>query len=629
MHMKMAHSKILSSISIALLLAADASANTLDGLPGTLFSPSAQPLGHMGLAVSASAYGHQDGSMIKDGRFFFHETGKAGDPDTSLVQDLQSGSIHMNVALGLGKYVDLGLTVPYFGDFIGDTKAKDLSGAGLGDPSFTVKAGRALAGDHVFDAALLASVTVPSKNPTGFLAKQPGYVPTDSAPAAPRFFSSYGIGGLIQSLFTLDLSRLETKPPFRGSVNIGAAHSGLEGSAPHVLLGGGLEWMPIPSLEFFTNLQTQTRFSRVGTPGEIGKEYSFAAAGFSASGDDGIFFSVSVQKSLADRPYHAFTKAVPGGIMTYDARFQPSVAIAFNLGWTGSLVSVDSDHDGIPDKEDLCPNEPEDVDNFQDQDGCPDNDNDGDGIYDAVDKCPNVAEDKDGFEDQDGCPEPDNDKDGIPDLQDKCPNEPEDMDGFEDYDGCPDIDNDKDGIPDQQDKCPNQAEDKDGFEDQDGCPDPDNDQDKIPDVNDKCPNEPETYNGFEDGDGCPDQLHGVNPNLPPLEKRVQLRQVRFRGNSAEMMPESYMSLDTLAIRIKAIPDVMVEVRGYLDDAGAETETMRLSEERAASVRKYLVSQGVPPDQILARGMGSRDPIATNHTAAGRLQNRRIEVHRLN
>ncbi len=618
MHMKKANPKILSNILTGLLLAAGASANTLDGLPGTLFSPSAQPLGHMGLAVSAGISGHQDGSMIK-----------VGDPDTALVQDLQSGMVRLNVALGLGKYVDLGLTVPYFGDFIGDTKAKDLSGAGLGDPAVTVKAGRPLAGDHVFDAALLGSLTLPSKSPAGSLAKQPGYVPADSSVGASRFFSSFGLGGLIQSIFTLDLSRLETKPPFRGSVNVGASHSGMEGAAPYVLLGGGLEWMPLPSLEFFSNLQTETRFSRVGKAEEIGKEFSFASVGFSAAGDDGIFFSVSVQKSLSDRPFHAFSKTVPGGYMTYDANFQPDVSIAFNLGWSGSLVSVDSDHDGIPDKEDLCPNEAEDMDGFQDQDGCPDIDNDGDGIYDAVDKCPNVAEDKDGFQDQDGCPDLDNDNDGIPDLQDKCPNEPEDKDGFEDYDGCPDIDNDKDGIPDLQDKCPNQAEDKDGFEDADGCPDPDNDQDKIPDVNDKCPNEPETYNGFEDGDGCPDVVPGHSLILPPLEKRAQLRQVRFRGNSAEMLPESYPSLDSLAARIKAAPGVMVEVRGYLDDAGKETEIMRLSEERAVAVRKYLLSQGLASDQILARGMGSRDPIATNHTAAGRSQNRRIEVHRLN
>jgi outer membrane protein OmpA-like peptidoglycan-associated protein len=98
-------------------------------------------------------------------------------------------------------------------------------------------------------------------------------------------------------------------------------------------------------------------------------------------------------------------------------------------------------------------------------------DRDGDGIPDSADKCPDDPEDLDGFEDADGCPDPDNDKDGIPDVDDLCPNDPEDRDGFEDEDGCPDPDNDQDRIPDKDDKCPNEPETYNGFEDEDGCPD--------------------------------------------------------------------------------------------------------------------------------------------------------------
>ena len=98
-------------------------------------------------------------------------------------------------------------------------------------------------------------------------------------------------------------------------------------------------------------------------------------------------------------------------------------------------------------------------------------DRDGDGIPDDVDQCPDVAEDLDGFEDIDGCPDYDNDKDGIYDAQDQCPNDPEDRDGFQDTDGCPDYDNDKDGIPDSLDACPNNPETINGYKDDDGCPD--------------------------------------------------------------------------------------------------------------------------------------------------------------
>lgn len=65
-------------------------------------------------------------------------------------------------------------------------------------------------------------------------------------------------------------------------------------------------------------------------------------------------------------------------------------------------------------------------------------DRDGDGIFDSKDACPVVPEDMDGFQDADGCPDPDNDKDGVLDRLDACPNSPETMNGFKDGDGCPD-----------------------------------------------------------------------------------------------------------------------------------------------------------------------------------------------
>ncbi len=65
-------------------------------------------------------------------------------------------------------------------------------------------------------------------------------------------------------------------------------------------------------------------------------------------------------------------------------------------------------------------------------------DRDRDGIVDKFDKCPLLAEDLDNFMDNDGCPEADNDQDGIPDINDLCPMEVEDHDGFQDGDGCPD-----------------------------------------------------------------------------------------------------------------------------------------------------------------------------------------------
>jgi outer membrane protein OmpA-like peptidoglycan-associated protein len=130
----------------------------------------------------------------------------------------------------------------------------------------------------------------------------------------------------------------------------------------------------------------------------------------------------------------------------------------------------DNDRDGVLDVMDECPLTPGPPKNR----GCPvrePGDRDGDGILDHLDLCPDEPEDLDGFEDEDGCPDPDNDGDGILDVHDACPNEPEDFDGFEDQDGCPDHDNDADRIPDALDYCPDEPETYNGYLDEDGCPD--------------------------------------------------------------------------------------------------------------------------------------------------------------
>lgn len=192
----------------------------------------------------------------------------------------------------------------------------------------------------------------------------------------------------------------------------------------------------------------------------------------------------------------------------------------------------DADGDGIPDIDDDCPQWPEDIDGFEDDDGCIDHDNDGDSIVDADDQCDDLPEDRDGFQDDDGCPDIDNDNDGVPDEKDNCPRDPEDHDNYQDTDGCPDPDDDSDGIPDAFDMChrpdspgmqqiherfaesvgqhtqekqralwgklKNSKEDVDGFEDEDGCPDYDHDGDGIPEWDDKCPEV-----AGRQKDGCP------------------------------------------------------------------------------------------------------------------------------
>jgi outer membrane protein OmpA-like peptidoglycan-associated protein len=252
-------------------------------------------------------------------------------------------------------------------------------------------------------------------------------------------------------------------------------------------------------------------------------------------------------------------------------------------------------------------------------------DTDGDGILNKKDKCPKVAEDLDGFEDADGCPDPDNDGDGILDGQDGAPNQAEDMDGFQDADGIPDPDNDGDGILDVKDKCPNVAEDIDGFEDADGCPDLDNDGDGIPDAKDKCPNQAETVNGFEDDDGCPDKKPEV---VIERAAPIVLEGVNFKTGSAVLTAGAKEVLDKVVRTLAEYPAMKLQVSGYTDNVGSKAANTRLSLRRAESVKTYMASQGVAKDRIETRGFGPDNPVASNDTQEGRAQNRRIEFIRI-
>jgi outer membrane protein OmpA-like peptidoglycan-associated protein len=284
----------------------------------------------------------------------------------------------------------------------------------------------------------------------------------------------------------------------------------------------------------------------------------------------------------------------------------------------------DRDGDGYKDDVDKCPDDPEDFDDFEDADGCPDPDNDKDKILDEDDRCPNDPETYNGFQDVDGCPDTttnDRDGDGIPDNVDKCPDDPEDRDNFEDEDGCPDPDNDKDGILDINDLCPNDPEDKDNWEDADGCPDPDNDRDRILDASDKCPNEPETYNGMDDDDGCPDKGR-IKVGVTKLEI---MDKIYFETDKDEIKPISFPLLDAIAATIKGNPQLqLLEIQGHADERGDDAHNLDLTERRALSVKRALYERNVEPGRLKSHGYGETKPVCTQHSEDCWSRNRRVE-----
>jgi outer membrane protein OmpA-like peptidoglycan-associated protein len=216
--------------------------------------------------------------------------------------------------------------------------------------------------------------------------------------------------------------------------------------------------------------------------------------------------------------------------------------------------------------------------------------------------------------------DPDSDGDGYPDSIDKCPHQKEDGKPPDPSDGCPGgADRDHDGIPDSADACPDEPEDKDGVQDEDGCPETDADSDGIPDVEDKCPTEAGVRSADPAKVGCPG-LTQVSEN-----GEVQLLQpIEFEYGKAVIKEVSFPILDEVLALMKARPSVRMGVYGHTDNRGAIELNMRLSRDRAAACKNYLINHGIAASRLESQGFGPKQPLADNATDEGRARNRRVE-----
>lgn len=99
----------------------------------------------------------------------------------------------------------------------------------------------------------------------------------------------------------------------------------------------------------------------------------------------------------------------------------------------------------------------------------------------------------------------------------------------------------------------------------------------------------------------------------------------FASGSARLTPAAEIKLAKVAGALAGYPGLWLTIRGYTDDSGSARLNRRLSLDRAAAVQEFLIQQGVSPAQIQARGEGEANPIASNQSASGRAQNRRVEI----
>jgi outer membrane protein OmpA-like peptidoglycan-associated protein len=112
------------------------------------------------------------------------------------------------------------------------------------------------------------------------------------------------------------------------------------------------------------------------------------------------------------------------------------------------------------------------------------------------------------------------------------------------------------------------------------------------------------------------------------QTRVTLRGVNFELGKAVLLPISRDILQDVARSLVANPTVRVEVAGHTDSTGSRAVNERLSLARAESVKAFLIENGVGADQMEVRGYASTEPVASNRTASGRAQNRRVELRRI-
>jgi large repetitive protein len=195
-----------------------------------------------------------------------------------------------------------------------------------------------------------------------------------------------------------------------------------------------------------------------------------------------------------------------------------------------------------------------------------DDDRDDDGIKDVDDKCPDVPEDKDNWEDEDGCPDPDNDNDGILDGQDQCPEVPEDIDRWQDQDGCPEDDNDGDGILDEADDCPNDPEVKNGFEDEDGCPDEDGKKKLVVVKRERIEINDKIFFAYDSDRILPRSYELLDNVAAVINEHTEIPAIFIEGHTDSDGRDDY-NLDLSDRRAKS-------VRSYLLDKGVKDERLK-------------------------------------------------------
>lgn len=472
---------------------------------------------------------------------------------------------HLVGAVGLLEWVQLGLDLPLVvlqsaetlqASDVGRIAVQPLASTGLGDlrlrPKFRILT-RSSVG---VDVAFMSTITLPTHFPAG------GYLGEAGFGIAPELAVSSAFGGLVWATNLAAHFRDDAK-----TQSLGVSHEWIWRGGVGYLFES-LRLRTDMSLRASTSLQNP--FSE-GLPSPLE-----ATAGVRWEPVDGLFLQSGLGLGLITGP------GTPDARLFVALRYAPRVR--------------DTDGDGVLDAQDACIDTPEDVDGFQDGDGCPELDNDSDGIQDPDDQCADEAEDLDAFQDEDGCPDPDNDEDGILDADDQCPLEQ----GVAQHKGCALPDTDGDGVPDATDACPKVA----GQVDAKGCPDADNDG--FLDDKDFCPDKAETKNAVADSDGCPDTAQS---KWVLSRDEIQLLEMpEFEFKSEELLGPTIDLLNQIAELLVQHPEIAkIQLEVHTDELRTADDNEELSAARANAMMIHLATAGVSIERLDSVATGAQRP----------------------
>jgi len=176
--------------------------------------------------------------------------------------------------------------------------------------------------------------------------------------------------------------------------------------------------------------------------------------------------------------------------------------------------------------------------------------------------------------------------------------------------GCPDADGD--GVADKDDKCPQVK----GPKENGGCPWPDTDGDGVLDKDDRCVD----VKGTVANNGCPEISEEQILKLNAYAKTIL-----FNSGKATFQQQTFPVLQSIVAILKEYPSSKFSIEGHTDSDGKDAMNQKLSEDRAAAVKNYLVENGIASDRLSSTGYGESKPIDSNKTKKGKANNRRVEV----